>query len=298
MPERDVLTFLSHRPSMREQLGRGRRLLDDTARRIRTKRSVDGPRPARLGEPAARAPGSPSSALLSHVEELPLVRRSILETVRNYAAGIPRGARVLDAGAGDAPYAELFGHCEYVTADWPNSMHSGGRRADIVASLENLPVADESFGAVLCTEVLEHIARPDSVLAELHRVLAPGGRLCLTVPFVWPLHEEPFDFYRYTADALAGLLAAAGFVDVLVKPRTGYLTTLGQVAALAGALHPRQATGFRALQLRVYRHVLRAYARPFIWLATRTPGLDDELTGVPLPLGYAALATNLDPREG
>src|SRR5262249_29482934 len=128
---------------------------------------------------------------------MPLVRRPILSTVSSFAAALPRGTRVLDAGAGDAPYAELFAHCEYITADWPQSVHEGGRQADILGSLEALPVPDAGFGAVVCTEVLEHIAEPEAVLVELLRVLEPGGRLCLTVPFAWPLHEEPFDFYRY-----------------------------------------------------------------------------------------------------
>jgi ubiquinone/menaquinone biosynthesis C-methylase UbiE len=97
-----------------------------------------------------------SPTLLAHVEEMPLVRRPILQAVSAFAAQLPPGSRVLDAGSGNAPYAELFGHCEYVTADWPQSVHEGARQANIVASLEALPVPDEAFQAVLCTEVLEH----------------------------------------------------------------------------------------------------------------------------------------------
>lgn len=235
--------------------------------------------------------GRPSGALVAHVQELPFVRRSIFQAVRAFAAGIPGDTRVLDAGAGEAPYAELFAHCEYVTADWPNSVHAGGRSAQIVASLQSLPVPAGSFGAVLCTEVLEHIPQPETVLAELSRVLAPGGRICVTVPFVWPLHEEPFDFYRYTPHALTRLLAQAGFVEVSVAPRTGFTTTLAQLAEMTSWLYPARVSGIRALQVRASLRLLRTCARPLMWLARRDPALDRELEGVPLPLGYLVLAS-------
>jgi SAM-dependent methyltransferase len=234
-----------------------------------------------------------SPTLMAHLDELPLVRRSIFDTVRDFAAHLPHEARVLDAGAGEAPYAELFEHCAYVTVDWPHSVHGAARSADIVASLENLPVANHSFDAVLCTEVLEHVGQPEAVLAELNRVLARQGRLCLTVPFVWPLHEEPFDFYRYTPHALRALLEAAGFADVDVAPRTGYFTTLAQIAEMTGWLQRRPAPLRRALKLRICLHLARACVVPLTWLAKRDPGLDQDLTGVPLPLGYRVLASKV-----
>jgi SAM-dependent methyltransferase len=232
-----------------------------------------------------------SESLRAHVEEHPFVRRSIFSAVRDFASELAHGTSVLDAGAGEAPYAELFSHCEYVTADWPNSVHVGARIADISASLESLPVSDNSFGAVVCTEVLEHVARPSAVLAELGRVLQPGGRLCMTVPFVWPLHEEPFDFYRYTPHALEEMLGDAGFVEVRLEPRTGYLTTLAQVAAMTQWMYPRKPSGFRGVQLRLCLRLARYSARPLIWLASRAPSLEHEMTGVPLPLGYVGWAS-------
>ena len=106
-------------------------------------------------------------------------------------------------------------------ADWGNSPHAQASESDIVASLDALPVNPASFDAVLCTEVLEHLRHPDAVLAELARVLVPGGRLCLTVPFVWPLHEEPFDFFRYTPFALSEMLQEHGFPHAAVGAHDG-----------------------------------------------------------------------------
>jgi SAM-dependent methyltransferase len=176
---------------------------------------------------------SVSPALRAFTEEFSLERGSILEFVSAYAQELDPGARVLDAGAGDAPYRELFDHCTYVTTDWSNSVHTGARGADIIASLDCLPIPDASFDAVLCTQVLEHVDDPFAALIELYRVLRPGGRLGLTVPLVWPLHEEPFDFFRYTPHSLESLMTRAGFTDVEVSPRNGYFATIAQLLRLA-----------------------------------------------------------------
>jgi SAM-dependent methyltransferase len=238
---------------------------------------------------------APSPALLGHVAEMPLVRRPILDAVSRFAASLPAGTRVLDAGAGDAPYAELFGHCDYVTADWPQSVHEGGRQADILASLEALPVDDASFGAVACTEVLEHIADPDMVLAELWRVLEPGGRLCLTTPFAWPLHEEPFDFYRYTPYALSHMLEQAGFADVSIDPNTGFLATLAQMSEMTRWVftmsgRPRRSNTAPTPRRRVEILLLRACAESIRWLVRRDPWLDRSAEGVSWPTGYHLVA--------
>jgi SAM-dependent methyltransferase len=241
-----------------------------------------------------------SPALLAHVEEMPLVRRSILQAVSAFAAQLPAHTRVLDAGAGNAPYAELFGHCDYVTADWSQSVHEGARQADIVGSLEALPVPDEAFHAVLCTEVLEHLADPNRVLAEFHRVLAPRGRLCLTTPFAWPLHEEPFDFYRYTPFALSHLLEQAGFAEVSVEHRAGFLVTLAQMAEMTRWIYsasgrPRQPQSpSLAPTKRLALALVRVCAEGIRWTVRRDPSLDGTAAGVDFPLGYQAVAVKPD----
>jgi SAM-dependent methyltransferase len=223
-----------------------------------------------------------SPALRAFVAEAPLERRAILEFVRSAAAELPAGARILDAGAGEAPYRELFAHADYVTCDWENSPHPGARRADIVAPLDSLPVKDASFEGVLTTQVLEHVSRPADVLAELHRVLVPGGRIWLTVPFVGELHEEPHDFYRYTPYSLRSLLEAAGFTDVRVDPLGGYFSALAQLArncglAIGVADHPTAARRAVAAAGRVVARLLpkldrldRRRALPVGWLCAAT----------------------------
>lgn len=170
-----------------------------------------------------------SEGLRAFVEAMPHERRSILAFVREVADSLPQGAVVLDVGAGDAPYRELFAHCEYETTDWEGSVHEGAVRADYVASAEALPLDDGVVDAVLCTQVLEHVPDPSALLREAARVLRRDGKIHLTVPFVWELHELPFDFWRFTPASIERLLTSAGFVDFHVEPRNDCFQTVAQL---------------------------------------------------------------------
>ena len=170
---------------------------------------------------------------MSFVREAPLEREPILRLMQEAANATPSGSKVLDAGAGQQPYKELFGHCEYVAQDWSGSLYGADELADIVAPIENLPVEDGAFDAVLCTQVLEHVAEPAQSLRELARVLRPEGTLWLSVPLAWPLHEQPYDFFRYTNHGIAHLLDGAGFVDVDVRPRNRYFSTIATLLTAA-----------------------------------------------------------------
>lgn len=224
--------------------------------------------------------------LREFVRASPVHRRAIVREVAAEARALPAGARVLDAGAGEAPYRPLLTHTAHTTHDWAASPHPGARRADVVADLADLPVADASFDAVLCTEVLEHVAEPAAALAELHRVLAPGGRLLVTVPFVIELHEEPHDHFRYTSHGLRGLLERAGFEQVEVAALTGWFSTLAQTVRHAGlSMRPRDERA--PASTRAVAFLLLCLSVP---LAALAPGLDRLDRRRALPLGWVARA--------
>ena len=95
-----------------------------------------------------------------------------------------------------------------------------------------IPLADASIDSALCTEVLEHCPDPAAVLAEVHRILKPGGSLVLTLPFLWPLHEVPHDWCRYTPFALKSFLESTGFQVCELRPLGGYDRSLAQMLGL------------------------------------------------------------------
>jgi len=170
-----------------------------------------------------------SEQLRGFVAAMPTERLPILTFVEQAARTVGNGAAVLDVGAGTAPYRELFSHTRYRTVDWPGSPHAAGRDADIVASAEAIPLPSRSVDLILLTQVLEHVPRPLAVLDEQHRLLREGGRLIVTVPMTWELHEQPHDYFRFTAAGLAAVLEQSGFAVREQSARGGTLDTIAQL---------------------------------------------------------------------
>jgi SAM-dependent methyltransferase len=222
-----------------------------------------------------------SESLRRFVAEFPYERGSIFDFVARAARATPAGARVVDVGAGDAPYSELFAHTEYTAIDWENSPHEGDD-VDLVASAEVLPVPDGAFDAVLFTQVLEHVPEPGRVLRELHRILKPGGCLYLTAPLAWELHELPHDYYRYTPAGLNHLLTTAGFEAVTIEARNDCFSTLAQLMLNIGSAMGRAEDGLNERR-EAAAGVLRELAGQVVELAP----LDASRI---FPLGYAATA--------
>ena len=154
---------------------------------------------------------------------------AIVDSVIAFAALLPVDARVLDAGAGEGPYAHHFEKQRYVgvdlgtgDAEWNYS------KLDAVADLTALPFAAGSFDACTNIVTLEHVREPGCVLAEIERVLQPGGRLLLIVPHEWEVHQSPNDYFRYTRHGVKYLLDEAGFADFEIEPVGGYFRLLAR----------------------------------------------------------------------
>jgi len=153
---------------------------------------------------------------------------TIEDFVRDASSMTPPGAKLLDAGAGDAPYRKYFSHTDYVAVDDASTPYHAFGSVDVVCDLTQLPMASELFDTILCTQVLEHVPNPQLVLAEFVRVLKPGGRLFLTVPQSWEIHEAPRDYFRFTRYGLEMILRGAGFEELSIVPRGGYFYFLAE----------------------------------------------------------------------
>ena len=124
---------------------------------------------------------------------------------------------VLDVGCGQQPYRSCFGQSRYIGVD----RTVDDSRPAVLGDACGLPIASGVIDIVFSTQVIEHVSRPCLMLREFHRVLKPGGSLVLTGPKYWPLHEEPFDFYRYTKKGFVYLMKLAGFIRWAVQEDGG-----------------------------------------------------------------------------
>jgi hypothetical protein len=134
----------------------------------------------------------------------------VLESLPPLLASGPRSRAVLDVGCGEQPFRPLVESSgrKYVGMDVEQNRT---RSVDILSTLEEAPSPAEAYPVILCTEVLEHVADIDAAFAGLRRLVEADGVVVLTVPFVFPLHMEPYDFRRLTLHGVRRLAADHGF---------------------------------------------------------------------------------------
>ena len=138
-----------------------------------------------------------------------LARRQLWRGISSASAEL--SGRLLDAGCGSQPYRSLFPATRYTGLDIDSPRTRALAVADQFYDGHRFPFDDALFDAVLCNQVLEHVFNPSDFVSELRRVMVPGGRLLLTVPFVWDEHEQPWDYARYSSFGLRSLLEQHGF---------------------------------------------------------------------------------------
>jgi SAM-dependent methyltransferase len=140
--------------------------------------------------------------------------------------------RLLDSGCGNQPYRSWYEpHVnEVVTLD-----AAPAPGVDVIGFADRLPFASQSFDTVLATEVLEHVENAERAAAELFRVLRPGGHALISVPYLYPTHEAPHDFRRFTHFGLADLLRRQDFEVLSLSAKGGPVLMLAHYAVLATA---------------------------------------------------------------
>jgi SAM-dependent methyltransferase len=155
--------------------------------------------------------------------------------------------RLLDLGCGNQPFAGWYGPLADEVVPVDAAPIPGVRQVDLGA---RLPFADASFDTVLCTQVLEHVDGIEVAAAEIARVLRPGGHALVTVPFLYPTHEAPYDFQRLTHLGLASLARRHGLevLDVEAQGGPGMLVAHHAVLALTGVLRATRLERVRAVR--------------------------------------------------
>lgn len=205
--------------------------------------------------------------------------------IASFAAGLPVGARVLDAGGGPGRYRYLFSNQQYEIADLrPGSTY--------VCDIHALPVANETFDAALSTQTLNFTKQPMKVLSELHRVLRPGGPILLTAPFIYEEESVGKDFFRFTSSGFSHLFETAGFRITDITWLEGFFGSLGYLLRLA-------SDNLARLDTRAYSSIDRRIVRKgeidlsLLGQAFNEMDLRYKETSAGLPLNYLVQACKL-----
>lgn len=150
-----------------------------------------------------------------------LALKPILEKVKQFAKMTERenARKILDLGCGMKPYESLFSFADaFIGFDAQRN-----KKVDVVGFNWNLPFQDSGFDALISTQVLEHTAKIPETVKEIRRVVKNNGLIFVSVPFVFPEHGIPCDFYRFTKFGLREIFS--NFVILEIKPLNGYLNT-------------------------------------------------------------------------
>jgi SAM-dependent methyltransferase len=137
---------------------------------------------------------------------------------------IKSGSIILDAGAGVLKYKKYFQDCIYKTQDFKQY-----GQIDYVSDIIDIPVEDKSFDVIICTEVLEHIPRPDLAIKEFSRILRPEGKLYLTSPFLAGIHRAPDNYYSgFSEYWYKKYLKGYGFEILEIREKKGAMAFYAQ----------------------------------------------------------------------
>lgn len=134
--------------------------------------------------------------------------------MQSFASTVPAGATVVDVGSRDVNgnFREMFASQRYIGIDI-----QPGANVDVVVSEYQYPFASNSIPFVVSGSTLEHVRKTWLWMREVARILKPGGRLCVIVPYEHPYHEHPIDCWRVYPEGLKALFDDAGLTPLEVR---------------------------------------------------------------------------------
>ena len=151
-------------------------------------------------------------------------RKNLYDRLRTELRIIQNGANVLNVGAG-GDVARVIGEelsgkiINVKSLDIDPLM-----KPDMVGDVCNIPFPDQSLDLIIIMEVLEHVNEPFVAISEIYRVLKPNAKVILSTPFIYPVHADPHDYFRYTKNGLLYMLRS--FKNVEVVERNNYVEAI------------------------------------------------------------------------
>lgn len=157
-------------------------------------------------------------------------RREITSRIKNMSTG-----QVLDIGCADRWVEKVLPvNCKYMGIDYlATGKLMYGARPDVFADAASIPVKSESIDTVVVLEVVEHLRSPGEAFSEMERVLCKGGCVLLSVPFIYPIHDAPHDYQRYTVHGLMREFKVVGLHVEEIVPSLRSAQTAGLIVCLS-----------------------------------------------------------------
>lgn len=146
-------------------------------------------------------------------------RREIHLSIASFISDVPAGSRVLNIGSGGTIMQAIQKNLKHSDIVVQSTDIDPDRKPDIVDDLTDTKLAPESFDFIVCSEVLEHVTKPHIAAENLFNILKPGGRCLVTTPYIFPTHDAPHDYFRYTEFGLRYLFSKFEIVDFKAKTR-------------------------------------------------------------------------------
>ena len=141
----------------------------------------------------------------------------------------------LDIGCGNNSIDNYLANnaLSIIKLDYPTTSKRYSNSPDVYADVQQLPINANIADAVIFFEVIEHVPNDEAAIQEIARILKGSGLLFISAPFLYPLHDQPFDFKRYTCHGLNHLLIKYGFEIIEVKQHGNSITTIMQLINLS-----------------------------------------------------------------
>jgi SAM-dependent methyltransferase len=213
-----------------------------------------------------------------------LITDIVAEFYHSNLENVAKG-RLLDLGCGKAPLYEAYKNYinDNICVDWDKSFHENIYLDKCVNLNKILPFDNCEFDTIILSDVLEHIQNPKLLWDEMSRILKKDGKLIMNVPFFYGLHEEPFDYYRYTKHTLSNMAINSGF-------KVDTLTELGGLPEIFADLNAKVFSQIPIIG-KLTANILQRLTWHFIHI--KIGKKISKITSKKFPISYALIATKL-----
>lgn len=151
-------------------------------------------------------------------------RKNVHRNIGHFVSEIPAGSRVLNIGAGGQVNKVIQENLRSPKIAVESSDIDPDRKPDHVDDICNTKLEAESYDFIVCSDVIEHVLQPHEAAESIHKLLKPGGKCLIATPYLFPTHDAPHDYFRFTEFGLKHLFSKFQILEM--KPKNSWWETI------------------------------------------------------------------------